>query len=210
MPKIIADITSLYNNPQQAEFLQSQYFVEGALMGACACPEIPLPDVWLPWIIKHHGQMQSAEQADAITDILFVHFKYLLAQMHDNSITLPSYAVYSEMDYSALSQWCEGLLMAHSATEKCWQGAWHKMQQKNPDGAPAMAKDLKHCLLMFSTFAQPDKAIADAALKGDSELSDKLPIIAKSLGQTLRQYIKISGDLAAYLPNQFETFKQPL
>ena len=146
-------------------------------MGACACPEIPLPDVWLPWVIKHRGQVENAAQADAIADILFAHFKACLAQMHEDAIQLPAYAKYVDQgpinkgadesntaealildansetalisENTPLSQWCEGLLMAHTATEKFWQGAWNKMQQQNPDAAPAMAKNLKHCLLVF-------------------------------------------------------------
>lgn len=216
MSKSKVTLSSLYEDSQQAAFLQSQYFVEGALMGACACPEIPMPDAWLPWVIKHHGQVQNDAQANAITDVLFAHFKACLAQMHDDTIQLPVYVQYSAQGDSdksnsergnlALSEWCEGLLMAHTATEKSWQSAWNKMQQRNPDAAPALAKNLKHCLLVFSTFAEPNKAIKEAAKKGDFELSQKLPMIAQSLEQTLLTYIKISGNLAAYLPNQFETF----
>jgi len=201
-------LTSLYEVPEQAAFLHTQYFVEGAIVGACACPEIPLPDVWLPWVLKERGMLKNAAQADAISDVLFAHFKACLAKMHDNALSLPSYATYQHNEHYALSQWCEGLLMAHAANEKCWQGAWNKMQQQNPEAAPAMAKDLKHCLLMFSTFAQPTKAIAEAARKGDSALAEKLPLIAKSLSTTLSQYVDIAGELAGYLPNQFETFKQ--
>lgn len=204
------DLSVLYNDPKQAQFLQSQYYVEGCLLGACACPEIPLPDVWLPWVIQHHNQIQNAEQADQITDVLFACFKQCLAEMHSEKLSLPQYATYSPNDHNALSQWCSGLLMAHGAREKYWQGAWDKMQEESAANAPQMAKDLKHCLLMFSTFAKPNDAIDDANKKDGSgaALANKLPLIAKSLEEALLRYVSISGELAAYLPNQFETFQK--
>jgi uncharacterized protein len=213
------DLTPLYKDAKQASFLHSRFFVEGCLLGACACPEIPLPDVWLPWVIKHHHQIESAQQADAIADILFENVKTCLSQMHTETLTLPAYAVYNTQDNAtvvdkesdenhALAQWCQGVLMAHSAREKFWQGAWDKMQQQAPNKAPKLAKDLKHCLMMFTTFAEPQKAIQQAEQKGDAEFVNKLPLIAKSLEQTLLTYVAISGELAKYLPNQFETFTQ--
>jgi uncharacterized protein len=206
------DLSILYDNPEQADFLHSQFYVEGCLLGACACPEIPLPDIWLPWVIKHHQQIQSAEQADYISDFLFGFFKQCLANMHNNSLRLPKYAVYHQDndDNRPLRDWCEGILIAHSAREQFWQGAWNKMQDRSPEEAPQLAKDLKHCLLMFTTFASPEKAIQVANEKdGSGELlAQKMPAIASNLDDTLRKYVAISGKLAAYLPNQFETFQK--
>lgn len=204
------DLSVLYDDPNQAQFLQSKYYVEGCLLGACACPEIPLPDVWLPWVIQHHQQIESAEKADHITDVLFSFFKQCLAKMHNDSLHLPEFATYLPDDHTALSQWCSGLLMAHTARENYWQGAWDKMQAKSANNGRQMAKDLKHCLLMFSTFANPQNAIDEANKKDGSgaAFADKLPIIAKSLEEALSKYVAISGELATYLPNQFETFQK--
>lgn len=210
LERLNMDLSELYDDPQQAKFLHSKYYVEGCLLGACACPEIPLPDVWLTWVIKHHHQIHNANQADQISDVLFDFFKQCLANMHNENLSLPVYATYSENDHAALSQWCSGLLMAHGAREQFWQGAWNKMEALSNDKAASLAKKLKHCLLMFSTFANPKGAINDAEKKDGSgaALAEKLPIIAKSLEEALRQYVGISGELAAYLPNQFETFKK--
>lgn len=201
------NLSKLYDNAQNSDFLHSRYYVEGCLLGACACPEIPLPDVWLPWVIKHHKQIKNAQQADAITDVLFEYFKHCLAQMNANTLKIPEYAVYVEMPDKddPLRQWCQGILLAHSAREQFWHGAWRKMQNKAPQEAPKMAKELKHCLMMFTTFSNPQEAINDGK---SNELSQNLPIIANSLGECLNTYIALSGKLAAYLPNQFETFKQ--
>ena len=200
------DLSALYQDTKNLSFLHSQYYVEGCLLGACACPEIPLPDVWLPWVIQHHHQIESAQQADAIADKLFAYVKDCLAQMHNETLVLPSYAVYLPNGNNQLQQWCKGLLMAHGAREKYWQGAWDKMQSRAADKAPGLAKDLKHCLMMFTTFAEPERSIQRAQDKGDDKFAEKLPLISKSLGETLQTYVAISGELALYLPNQFETF----
>ena len=236
---LYADLSILYENQKQTNFLYSQAYVEGCLMGACACPEIPLPDVWLPWVIKHHQQIENAQQADFITSVLFGFFKQCLVNMHNNTLNLPAYAVYEDQainedhaahedhtvyedhtrngDYThsnALSEWCQGMLMAHTACEDVWQAAWDKMQANSgPDiakSAPMLAKDLKHCLLMFTTFANPKDAIQEANNKDGSgeALAKKLSHIAKSLPDALSKYVSISGELATYLPNQFETFQK--
>ncbi|MGB3724569.1 MAG: UPF0149 family protein [Glaciecola sp.] len=202
------DLQALYQSPQDVSFLHSRYYVEGCLLGACACPEIPLPDVWLPWVIKEHNQIQNAAQADNITEQLFVYFKHCLAEMNNESLSLPHYAQYKpNADNSdPFRQWCQGILLAHSAREAVWQSAWQKMQKQDPDKAPQMAKDLKHCLMMFTTFADPSQAIREA--NNDVDLAPKLPQIANSMASSLRQYVSLSGTLASYLPNQFETFVQ--
>lgn len=203
-------LQALYEQPQHVHFLQSRYYVEGVITGACACPEIPLPDTWLPWTIREHNQVEDSEQADYIFTKLFAFFKSVLAQMKDQSLALPSYAVYeSESETSALSKYCQGLLYAHQATEKEWALAWQSMQQQAPEAAPSLSKDLQHCLLVFSTFANPKLAIEQASARDESELSAKLPLIAASLPQTLAKYVSISGEVASFLPDQFETFQQP-
>lgn len=204
------ELSKLYEKPSQAQFLHPQAYVEGCLLGACACPEIPLPDVWLGWVIQHHNRIESDQQADYVTGILFAYFKQCLASMHNGSLRLPKYAVYEPQSSALLQDWCLGLLTAHSAVEHIWQNAWIKMQAKEPEKAPALAKDLKHCLLMFTTFAEPEKAIQGAQNKadGDKLSPQKMTLISKSLGDTLLKYVAISNELATFLPNQFETFQQ--
>ncbi len=206
----------IYQSHEIADMLHSRYYVEGALFGAAVTPEIPMPDVWLPWAIKNHGQMQNNRQADTITDALFDYFKYCLQQMKDNAQCLPSYAVFELDDSnlgfsdasSPLSQWLQGVLMAHSSMETVWQNAWQLMQAKDPEQAPLLAKKLKHSLGMFSTFADLALAVEQAKKRGQTDFERKLPLIALSLPEALRTYVSISGELASYLPNQFETFVQ--
>ncbi len=207
----------IYQSPEIAEILHSRYYVEGAIFGAAVTPEIPMPDVWLPWAIKHHGQMQNNQQADLITAALFDYFTYCLQQMRDNAQCLPSYAVFEDNGNSSvyfsgsnspLSQWLQGLLMGHSSMESVWQHAWQLMQDKAPKQAPVLAKKLKHSLGMFSTFADSTLAMEQAKKRGQTDFERKLPLIALSLPEALNTYVSISGELASYLPNQFETFVQ--
>ena len=202
--------TSQANQPPESHpFLHNRYFVEGVITGACACPEIPLPDTWLPWTIKAHHQIKDNAQADYIFEQLFAYFKDVLSKMKDAELRLPDYAVYKEVDTStALNEYCQGLMFAHQSCEATWQQAWARMQQAVTSEEPRLAKDLKHCLLVFSTFAEPAVAIAQAKERGEEDLATKLPIIAKSLPSALDKYVGISGTLAGFLPNQFETFKQ--
>jgi uncharacterized protein len=207
------NLQALYEQTQYTQFLRSRYFVEGVITGACASPEIPLPDTWLPWTIgsrpQSSQQAQSAEDTEHIFEQLFAYFKHTLANMKDDELCLPTYATFKDVAHSKpLAEYCSGLMLAHQSLENLWGDAWQHMQDAEPGIAPALAKDLKHCLLVFSTFADPDAAVAQANARADTELLDKLPIIAQSLESTLRQYVGISGKLAEYLPNQFETFKQ--
>lgn len=207
------NLLEIYANPENAEMLHSRFYVEGAIFGAGVSPEIPMPNVWLPWAIKHHGQMQSNEQADAITDALFAYFKFCLQQMKDKLQTLPSYCVFEDDSNkwdanNPLAQWLKGVLMAHSSMESVWQNAWKLMQERNPEQAPELAKQLKHSLGMFSTFADINLALEQASLRGQVDFEKKLPLIAKSLPDSVATYVSISGELASYLPNQFETFVQ--
>lgn len=210
------NLLSIYQQAGIAEMLHSRYFVEGALFGAAVSPEIPMPDIWLPWAIKHNGQMQSTAQADQITDALFDYFKYCLRLMKDEKQFLPDYCVFEQPAdkhnddiNSPLSQWLQGVLMAHSNTEAVWQKAWELMQDKAPDKAPKLAKKLKHSLSMFTTFADISLAKEQARKREQaSEFQNHLPTIAKSLPEALQTYVSVSGELSEYLPNQFETFVQ--
>nr|WP_136251451.1 UPF0149 family protein [Ningiella ruwaisensis] len=204
-------LSQLYANKEQVHFLHTQYFVEGAITGACAVPEIPLPDTWLPWVIKTHNKIRDNEQAQQLFDVLFSHFKHVLAEMKSAKMTLPNYAKFKDANESfELEQYCKGLMLAHQSSESVWRHAWQRMQKNEPEAAPKLAKDLKHCLIVFSTFADINAAISQAKERGDDieKLKTSLPAIAETLDATLTQYVTISGKLAQHLPNQFETFEQ--
>lgn len=211
--QLLMNLQALYELSEHTRFLHSRFFVEGVITGACASPEIPLADTWLPWTLSGRPQNQQNAMSEAQTELIFEHlfgfFKATLVRMKDGQLLLPDYAKYRDKDSSApLAEYCAGLMMAHQSCESLWAEAWQSMQAGQSPDPKKMAKKLKHCLLVFSTFANPHLAIEQASSRGEADLQQKLPKIAQSLQATLEQYVEISGELAAYLPNQFETFQQ--
>lgn len=203
------DLQALYEKSEYVPFLRSRYFVEGAITGACASPEIPLPDTWLPWTLAKEpqaAQQIDTQQVDEIFDALFAYFKAILANMKDGQLTLPNYAEYKGVEQSfELSEYCSGLMLAHQSNEVLWSEAWNLMQTAKPDDAPELARNLKHCLIVFSSFADIQSAICKANERGEPDLQKNLPKIALSLPSILNQYVSIAGSLARFLPNQFES-----
>ncbi len=199
----------LFSDIGDSHFLQNQFFVEGTILGACSCPEIPLPDDWLPWTILHHNKIEDTVQADRVFSQLFEYFRCVLAEMRNNIYAPPRYLQYSLASSNLeLQSFMQGLIYAHQQCESIWQNAWVLMQAKNAEKAPSLSKDLKHCILMFSTFADIKQATMQAEQRNESAFSQNLPTISRSIPAAISKYLAISGELAAYLPNQFETFEQ--
>lgn len=61
---------------------------------------------------------------------------------------------------------------------------------------------------MFTTFADISLAIGQADQQGNGELEAQLPKIFLSLSDALQTYVKMSGVLVDFMPDQFETFVQ--
>jgi uncharacterized protein len=100
------------------------------------------------------------------------------------------------------------LLSAHSKLESVWQGCWDQVEQTSPDKLGKYQKDLKHCLLMFSTFANLPMAMEQAKKVNNQKLLENLPKVFNSIPDALATYVELSGELAKYLPDQFETFEK--
>lgn len=185
-------------------------FIQGVIFAVCSAPEIPMPETWLPWIIKTKNQLANEQQADRLTDLLMTLFKYQLKDMSDEKIQL-SMGVSFDGDTSTdsnLSQWCQGMLFAHSQLEPVWQNAWGQMKVTDQEQMRQLQKDLSHCLYMLSTFADIPLALRQAEVRGNDQLSNLLPKIFLSFQQSLITYVGLSGRLVDFLPNQFETFKE--
>lgn len=195
--------------------LFSADYIKGLIFAVASAPEIPLPDIWLPWVFQRRGQLSSEEQADKLTDLLMTMLQQQLGLMRDERVDLPASLILPEdyQDRSAqdmvLCQWFAGLLAGHSQLESIWQKAWQNREQKYPHSMPDAGKTLSHCLAMFSTFADIGLAMEQSAQRGDKQQFAKmLPRIYRSLPLVLRQYVTLSGELVEYLPNQFESFVQ--
>lgn len=192
--------------------LHSADYIQGIVFGVCAAPEIPMPENWLLWTFDQRGQLASTEQADKIAEILMGLLQQQLANMRSGATLFPrQYKLpatsNAETSYCATGEWLSGLLGAHANLEPVWQGCWDQVQQKSPEKLAKYQKDLKHCLLMFSTFANLPMAIEQARKVNNHKLLENLPKVFNSIPDALATYVKLSGELAQYLPDQFETFE---
>ncbi|MDF2178648.1 UPF0149 family protein [Aliiglaciecola sp. CAU 1673] len=190
--------------PQQ---LRSLHEIQGLIFAVAAAPEIPSPQLWMGWVLISPEEVEE-NLAEPLSQALMDSFKAQLVAMRDQEPALPRTCDYHggiTME-DPLSQWMSGCLLGHQHLQNVWRKAWEKMQQATPEEAPQTAKDLTHLLRLFSTFANIPLALEQARERGQSDLEGQLPLIAQTLPRALKQYVDLAGDLAAFLPNQFETF----
>lgn len=189
--------------------LHPYHTIRGIVFAAASAPEIPMPETWFPWVIKHSGtisEMQIQELSSALLELL----QQCLKKMRDNEFSLPEECEFNETELSnePLRQWLTGLLLAHKNLQGVWQDSWDKMVEKSPESCAKLQQDLSHCLRMFSTFADAELALVQAQQRGNDKLESVLPKIFLSFPKALKQYVDISGELVTYIPNQFETFEK--
>lgn len=192
--------------------LHDSDFVSGVIFSVCAAPEIPMPDTWLPWAFSQHGQLSCDEDANKIADVLMNALQEQLREMSAESFDYPmqnNVLPASPSIEMPVSRWLKGVLLGHGQLESLWQDCWQQVQKKQPEKLPKLQTDLKHCLMMFSTFANVPMALAQAKRVGNTKLLDNIDTIFKSLPAALKTYVDIAGELAQFLPDQFETFVQP-
>jgi hypothetical protein len=136
----------------------------------------------------------------------------------------------------SLVLWLNGLLQVHKMVEPVWQSAWQhldkKLEQKldkksdktlyeqgSEDKSSAHAGTensaqeapevrLSRCLKMFSTLANVDLALKHRTEEQAAQLNSNLTLLIKQLPAVLQDYIKLAGELAGALPNQFEMFNK--
>lgn len=194
--------------------LQSYDYICGLIFAVASSPEIPMPEQWLLWVFKQRGRLRDEQQADGLSDALMALLQQQLKDMSDECISLPADYQYPQdiSRQNRVSQWFSGLLAGHSQLEPVWQHAWMKMGKQAEPQMFILQKNLRHCLSLFSSFADIPLALEQAAEKGGStqkeRLENMLPKIFLSLPESLTTYVKLSGKLVDYLPNQFETFKK--
>lgn len=205
-----ASLNSLCESDELSGVLHPYAFIQGVVFAVAAAPEIPMPEKWLPWVIKTTNQLTSTEQADNLTDILMKMLQEQLKSMSEEKIHLPLGISFSKEEHtqSSVAVWCQGMLFGHSQLESVWQNAWNKMQVSEMTQMQQLQKDLSHCLYMFTTFADIPLAVKQAENRGNDQLLNILPKIFLSFPQTLKTYVGLSGRLVDFLPNQFETFEQ--
>jgi uncharacterized protein len=205
-----ATLRSLCESEELLGVLHPYAFIQGVVFAVAAAPEIPMPEKWLPWVIKTSNQLTSTEQADNLTDILMKTLQLQLKSLSEEKIHLPEGITFSQDGKvrSPIALWCQGMLFGHSQLESVWQKAWSKMQVSEVTQMQQLQKDLSHCLYMFTTFADIPLAVKQAENRGNNQLLNILPKIFLSFPETLKTYVGLSGRLVDFLPNQFETFEQ--
>lgn len=192
--------------------LHNANYLQGLVFAVCAAPEIPMPEVWLNWSFKQHGKIPSMQEADEIAEVLMGLLQEQLKAMRSERFDYPGQGQPLPDDATPdmhCSQWLQGLLAGHTHLESLWQSCWQNVQESEPGKVERYQRDLKHCLMMFSTFADVPLAKQQAQRVGNNKLIDSLPDIYLSLPKALKTYVDLAGQLASYLPEQFETFKQP-
>ncbi|MFT4937963.1 MAG: hypothetical protein ACI88A_000985 [Paraglaciecola sp.] len=203
-----------FSSEELSGSLYSYEYILGLIFAVAAAPEIPMPEQWLTWVFKQRGQLSSEQQADKLTDVLVGLLQQQLKNMSDGKISLPVEFQYPHEigPKNNVSRWFSGLLAGHSQLEGVWQQAWQKMGAQSAQQIFVLQRDLRHCLSVFSTFADIPLALQQAQDKGGSakqaKLEGLLPKIFLSLPESLQTYVNLSGKLVDFLPNQFETFTQ--
>ena len=205
-----ASLSALCESEELLGVLHPYAFIQGVVFAVAGAPEIPMPEIWLPWTIKTSQQLTSTQQADNLTDNLMKVLQEQLKSMSEEKIQLPMGVTFNQEgeEQSSVAVWCQGMLFGHSQLESVWQDAWNKMQVSEVTQMQQLQKDLSHCLYMFTTFADIPLAVQQAESRGNDQLLNILPKIFLSFPQTLKTYVGLSGRLVDFLPNQFETFEQ--
>lgn len=206
----LSHLQSLYEDELKT-VIHPPLFVHGLIFAVASSPEIPMPESWLGWVFQQHGQLQSEQQADQLTNLLMSLLQEQLGFMRTNNIGFPDAFSFDMQgdEHMPVSQWLNGLLAGHSRLESVWQVSWQQLANEQEQKISTMQRDLKHCLMMFSTFANLPLAINKAERLGNHQLLEKLPHIFHSLPDALKTYVDLSGQLAQFLPDQFETFNAP-
>ena len=63
---------------------------------------------------------------------------------------------------------------------------------------------------LFSTLANVELALQKRSQEQREQLVENLPKLADQLPSLAKEYVTIAGELSAVLPNQFESFTQPV
>ncbi|QPG06206.1 UPF0149 family protein [Salinimonas marina] len=209
-------LTIFYQTYPEAQVLPPQMHTRGLIFAIAAAPEIPMPETWMPWLVSAGSPSQTLtdEQVDNLAHHLMLGLRDTLQQMNDNRAALPAPAKWSEKpeERQPLQQWLQGLLTGHQQLETIWQQAWAKAQASpDKDGGllnEAPEKRLSRCLKLFTTLANPEAATKGLEAAQAARLKQNLPQLAGQLPAILQDYIKLAGELAPFLPQQFENFQQ--
>jgi len=86
----------------------------------------------------------------------------------------------------------------------------HPEQDKGVQKSEDPARRLTRCLKLFLTLANVELALQKRSQEQREQLVENLPKLADQLPSLAKEYVTIAGELSAVLPNQFESFTQPV
>ncbi|MCW8091719.1 UPF0149 family protein [Alteromonas sp. ASW11-130] len=205
-------LRAVYQNSTVTNVLPSQAFCEGYIFAIAAAPEIPMPEQWMPGVIKGSNNSLSTEQVDELAEALMSTLRDSLMLMRDGASLLPDYVVWSHDKQKRIDaeQWLTGLLAGHQFVEDSWQRAWQVAQQDSFQNATdeTPTKRLTRCLKLFSSLADVDLALHVRTEEQAQAFHQNLPALYNQLPFILKEYVALAGELAKSLPNQFETFQR--
>jgi uncharacterized protein len=201
------NLDSLYDDEDIKLAIANIDFARGLIFAVSAAPEIPMPEVWMPWLLLTDTK-QSLEKstADKIADGFMAQLRQTLDDMRQQKSLLPATYTWSpqRLERRNLESWLTGLLHGHQQLEECWQKAWNERpEQVNVE---SVAVRLRRCLKLFSTLANTDVVLSGLTAERQLAMQQNLPILAQQLPAMLKEYAALADELAQQLPNQFETF----
>lgn len=198
-------LLALMKSPLLKAHIHSDSFVSGVVFGVSAAPEIPMPETWMPWVLNgSHQKPLAASEVDKLADGLVSQLQWQLKIIKDEQRYLPEACVWSKDKNKCVvvQQWLQGVLFAHSQLEDVWFNAWQKADIGDAESR------LARCLKSFSILANTELAMSGLNEKKRDALTENLPILAKQLESLLNDYVNLAGELAAYLPGQFEMYSE--
>lgn len=205
---ISAPLKQVFESSSMCNLLHSPEFVAGVILGVSTAPEIPMPEQWMPWVLKG-GRVTNVENThdqknkiDALADALIAQLQWQLSQLRANKTLLPEQFSWSddEKHQQPLQQWLRGLLFAHSECEEVWFKAWQHANIN--EGESRLAR----CLKCFSVLADAELALSNLSGEKRDKLAKNLPILFEQLNNLLTDYAKLADELASTLPGQFEFY----
>lgn len=201
----------LYQQPQLKAILPCKYTARGLMTAIGAAPEIPLPERWMPWFIRHRETALSEQQVDKLAEHLMYCLRDTLDAMRQEQVLLPAGLISGDMPGADLQAWLKGLLQGHQQVESLWQHAWDRarnapeqdqgLDQEDP------ARRLQRCLKLFSTLADVEAACQVRSASQARTLRQHIPQLMRQLPGMVGEYVTLAGELAAFLPHQFEMYQ---
>ena len=203
----------LYTSAIYRSVLPERSFAEGFIFAVAASPEIPMPETWMPWLVQNSRESHPSLSMDKLAEGLMHALRDTLGKMRVETSCIPH--AYLQLQgngdlSSDLEKWLTGLLAAHKQLEPCWQRAWTLATETDMntsrDTQEAPEKRLRRCLSLFSTLADIELALSIRNQENAVQLKEHMPALVKQIPSMLKEYTLLAGELAAVLPNQFETF----